>query len=86
MSTFVFVFTKLALTVLIAHITPSNIMRYALVGFSVIIMLWGISDVFSVSFQCGIRVPMRYLDHQCVNEAGSSRHRDMRRAILTICS
>ncbi|KAI2610542.1 hypothetical protein GGR54DRAFT_643375 [Hypoxylon sp. NC1633] len=68
LSIFVFVFSKLSLAILVVRITPSNRMRLTLKLFIIFIVLWGLSDVFSVSFRCGARVPMSASDSMCVNE------------------
>ncbi|KAI5865916.1 hypothetical protein GGS23DRAFT_359852 [Durotheca rogersii] len=69
LSVFIFVLSKLSLAALISHITPSNIIKTALRWFAVFTGLWGISDVLSISFQCGARVPMRIFDiSACVDE------------------
>lgn len=63
-----FVLSKLSLVALIGHLTPSNNIRIVLKWFILFTVLWGISDIFSVAFQCGIAVPMETLDSVCVNE------------------
>ncbi|KAI0176026.1 hypothetical protein GGR52DRAFT_342075 [Hypoxylon sp. FL1284] len=68
LSTFVFVLSKLSLAVLLGRITPSSTMIVMLRFFTIFTILWGISDILSVSFQCGARVPMRVLNDKCVNE------------------
>ncbi|KAI2472244.1 hypothetical protein F4781DRAFT_9034 [Annulohypoxylon bovei var. microspora] len=68
LSIFIFVLSKLSLVILVGRITPSNTMKAALNWFAIFTILWGLSDIFSVSFQCGFGVPMRALDDTCVNE------------------
>ncbi|KAI0387569.1 hypothetical protein F5Y04DRAFT_7416 [Hypomontagnella monticulosa] len=68
LSVFVFVLSKLSLIALISHITPSNIMRIIFRWYTVFVILWGISGVFSVGFQCGASVPTRGFGSMCVNE------------------
>ncbi|KAI1335307.1 hypothetical protein F5Y15DRAFT_419973 [Xylariaceae sp. FL0016] len=68
LSFLVFVLCKLSLVVLLGHITPSSTIRLMLLWFTVFLILWGLSGVFSLSFQCGARVPMRFFDSMCVNE------------------
>ncbi|KAI1076551.1 hypothetical protein F5B20DRAFT_320397 [Whalleya microplaca] len=68
LSVFVFVLSKLSLIALSGNITPSNTMRIVFRWFTAFTILWGISYVLSISFQCGARVPMRAFDRLCVNE------------------
>ncbi|CAI6342060.1 unnamed protein product [Periconia digitata] len=70
LSVFVFVLVKLSMMALIAQITPSHTMAMISRWFTVFTILWGIAYVFSASFQCGARVPMRAFENACVDHGG----------------
>ncbi|KAI0412581.1 hypothetical protein F5X98DRAFT_379624 [Xylaria grammica] len=72
LSVFVFVLSKLSLIVLIANLSPSNTISLLVKCFTVVTILWGISNVLSSSLQCGASVPMRSRSETCVNEVSLS--------------